>query len=158
MALSLTISKPLLVPAAPGVNVTRITHVAPGARELPQLFACAKSPVVEIAEIANAVERWFVSVTALEALVVPTVCWPKLRLVGDIVTSVGSARQGSPKQLASKHKTRNWNISLRKRHLAATHNCRTKKAVIDQPSMSCAMLSWRFRFALMTLVPAHSVP
>ena len=74
LAMSVTISSPVLFPTAPGVNVTRITHVAPVGSEFPQLLVCANSGVVVIALIAKGVERWFVRVTALELLVVPTVC------------------------------------------------------------------------------------
>ena len=46
LALSVTVSVALRVPAAVGVNVTSIEQLAPAARLAPQLFVCAKSPLL----------------------------------------------------------------------------------------------------------------
>jgi len=124
-SLSLSVRRPFLFPVATGVNVTRITHVAPVGREFGQLLVCTNSDVVVIAVIANGVARWLVRVTELEELVVPTVCWPKLRLVGERVTADGSARQGSTAQVSNKQRTKVWGLSIRKGHLAEIYsrNC-----------------------------------
>jgi hypothetical protein len=55
LALSLTLSVPVLVPVADGVNVTLIVHLPLAARLVVHVVAdIAKSPVVEIAMLVNA--------------------------------------------------------------------------------------------------------
>jgi hypothetical protein len=55
LALSLTLSVPVLVPVAAGVNVTLIVHLPLAARLVVQVVAdTAKSPVVEIAMLVSA--------------------------------------------------------------------------------------------------------
>jgi hypothetical protein len=46
LALSVTVKVALRVPTAVGVNVTSIEQLAPAARLAPQLFVCAKSPLL----------------------------------------------------------------------------------------------------------------
>ena len=73
--------------------MTLIVQLAPAARLAPQLFVCAKSPLVLIELIDAALVPGFCSVTAWAALVVPTV-WPaKPRLPGVTVSAppVGGA-------------------------------------------------------------------
>jgi len=67
---------------AAGVNVTVTEHAAPGASDAPQLLACAKSPVVVMAVIINAIFPELVSVTVCPALAVWTNWLPKARLAG----------------------------------------------------------------------------
>ena len=68
VALSLTSSVALRVPVAVGVKVTLIVQVAPAARVDPQLFICAKSPllvpVIATLEILNEELVPFCSATA----------------------------------------------------------------------------------------------
>jgi hypothetical protein len=47
-----------------------------------------KSPLVTMLEIVSVAPELFVSVTVFAALVVPTDCVPKARLVGDSVTGM----------------------------------------------------------------------
>ena len=81
-----TVSVPLRVPVAVGVNVTAMLQFAPGARLDPQLFDCAKSPLVPIAEMLNVELVRFFSVVDCDPLVLPIFTEPKLRLVGESVT------------------------------------------------------------------------
>ena len=77
-----TVSVPLRDPLAVGAKVTFTAQVAPAARLVPQLFVCAKSPLVAIEVIdADAVPVFF-TVTACGALVVPTFWFAKVRLDG----------------------------------------------------------------------------
>jgi len=46
LALSVTVNVAVRVPIADGVNVTSIEQLAPAARLAPQLFVCAKSPLL----------------------------------------------------------------------------------------------------------------
>ena len=67
-ALSVTATLALRLPVAVGVNVTLMVQLELAASELPQLFVCAKSPllvpVTAMLEILNAVPPEFVSMTA----------------------------------------------------------------------------------------------
>src|SRR5437016_9496166 len=76
LALSVTVKDAERAPVAVGVNVTLMVQLELAASELPQLFVCAKSPllvpVTAMLEILNAVPPEFVSVTGSAALVVPT--------------------------------------------------------------------------------------
>jgi hypothetical protein len=69
------------------VNVTLIVQPAPAATVVPQLFVCAKSPVVVMLVIVNVAVPVFVSITFCAGLVVPTNCVAKVRLVGFKVTA-----------------------------------------------------------------------
>ena len=75
---------PVRVPLDVGVNVTEIEQLAPAARLDPQLCVSAKSPDVVIELMFKAPLPEFDSVMVLAAAVVPTICDPKLRLVGEI--------------------------------------------------------------------------
>src|SRR2546425_8303755 len=79
----------LRLPAAVGVKVTEIVQLAPAASVLGlsgQVFVWAKSlafaPLTATVLIVSAAVPELVSVTFCAALVVPTACCPKLRLVG----------------------------------------------------------------------------
>jgi hypothetical protein len=86
-ALSVTVSVPVREPAAVGVKVTAMVQWAPGARLVPQLLVWAKSPEAAIEVNVRATCPEFVKVTAWAAVVVPTVCWANVRLVGESVTA-----------------------------------------------------------------------
>ena len=85
-ALSEIVIAPVRVPSIVGVNVILILHFFPGRIELPQVFVCEKSPLatmpVKVSEALPVLDN--VAVFAL--LVVETTWFPKLKLVGEIVT------------------------------------------------------------------------
>ena len=68
---------------AVGLNLILIVQLASAANELPQVCVCEKSaafvPVIAIPAIVNVFVPTFVNVTALAALVVPTITEPKLK-------------------------------------------------------------------------------
>jgi hypothetical protein len=83
LALSLTLSSPVLVPVSVGVNVTPIVHFALAARLVPHVVAdTVKSPAVEIAMPVSVSVWLFVRVNVFDLLVVPTFCLPYLALAG----------------------------------------------------------------------------
>lgn len=69
-ALSVTVSVPVLVPGADGVNVTLIAQLVPAATDVPQLFVCAKSPDAAILDTVTATELLLAAVTVCNVLVV----------------------------------------------------------------------------------------
>lgn len=74
---------PERVPAAVGVKVTENTHDAPGASELPHVLPLnAKSPVTAMPVMLKTAWPVLLSVTLCAALVVPTFCAPKDKLLG----------------------------------------------------------------------------
>jgi hypothetical protein len=85
-ALSVTFKSALRAPVAVGLNVTLIVQLALAASELPHVLVCAKSPGSRPASvmlvIVIAVVPTFFRVAVMTELVVPTVTFPKLRLVG----------------------------------------------------------------------------
>jgi hypothetical protein len=81
-ALSVTVTEPDRAPAAAGVKVTLIEQFAPAASVVPHAFVSAKSPLLVMLEIAMASLPVFESVIVCAALVVPTGCAPKFKLVG----------------------------------------------------------------------------
>jgi hypothetical protein len=86
---SVNVSAPESAPAAIGENVTPTIHVALAAMLVPQvLLAIEKSPLARMLEKLRLVFSWFVSVTDLAALVLPTATVPKPKLVGERVTGV----------------------------------------------------------------------
>ena len=82
-AVSVTKSWPVLVPTAVGVNVILTVHECPGNSVEPQLLLWAKSPVVVMLKIVNAVLKRLVTVTALGPLATPTICVPRFKLLGE---------------------------------------------------------------------------
>lgn len=86
-ALSVSMSDAVRFPVAVGSKVTLITQLRPGAIEEPQLLVCAKSwlfvPVMPI-EAVNGMFPMLLSFTPLAELEMPTACFPKFRLVGEI--------------------------------------------------------------------------
>src|SRR5581483_7284702 len=69
-ASSTTVTLPVRLPPAVGVNVIVIVQLAPTASEAPQLFVCAKSPVAMMLVIFNGALPVFVIVTLWGPLVV----------------------------------------------------------------------------------------
>jgi len=73
-ALSLTLSVPVLVPVAVGLNTTSMEHFALVVKLVVQVVEeTAKSPVVEMAMLLTVVLWLLVNVITLAVLVVPTV-------------------------------------------------------------------------------------
>ena len=86
-ALSVRVMAPVRPPCLVGVKVTWMRHSAPGNTELPQSFVWAKSPLAEMLAMFSVALPVLVKVTVFAALVVPTVCFAKVRLVGERLTS-----------------------------------------------------------------------
>jgi hypothetical protein len=83
LALSVTVSEPLIVPDEAGWNSTTMLHCAPAAKDEPQLLLWVKLLLAVIPLIVIAVEPVFVKLTVWEALAVFTGWLAKLKLVGD---------------------------------------------------------------------------
>jgi len=81
-ALSAMVRTPVRVPAAVGAKVTEMVHCAPAARLGTQLSVSAKSPLA-VTLTLRAAPPEFNSVTVAPALVVPTFCGAKLKVVGE---------------------------------------------------------------------------
>jgi len=85
-----TVTAPLMLPVALGVNVTLNVHVAPAATLAPQGSAppgtAEKSPLAARVLRVSATFSLFVRVIVCAALVVVTGCAEKVRLVGDMIT------------------------------------------------------------------------
>jgi len=83
------VSVPESAPVAVGENVTPTVHVALAAMLAPQvLLAIEKSALAVMLEKVRFVFSWFVSVTVLAALVLPTATVPKPKLLAERVTGV----------------------------------------------------------------------
>ncbi len=77
LALSVTVSVPVLVPFVVGVNVTLIVHLLLAAKLLEQVVAdTAKSPLGEIAMLSRLTLKLLVKVNVFGALVMPTATVP----------------------------------------------------------------------------------
>lgn len=91
LALSAMLTDALREPTAVGVNVTLRAQLAPDATLLPQLFVWEKSaesvPVRPRLVMLRVAVPVFESVTLCGALVVPTFCWPNVRLEGERLTT-----------------------------------------------------------------------
>jgi hypothetical protein len=88
--LALMLTEPVRFPVAVGVKVTAIEQLAPTFRMLgkePQLLACEKSPLTPIAVRVTAPRLVLESRTTCGALVTPTACAGKDKLLGDSVTA-----------------------------------------------------------------------
>jgi len=85
VALLLKLREPLREPTPAGVNVTATVQFAPTAKEVPQVFVWAKSPVLATPDTESARSPEFVNVTLWAALVVFTDCEPKFMVVGETV-------------------------------------------------------------------------
>jgi hypothetical protein len=70
-----------------GLNVTLMAQLAPTERVPPQVFVSAKSPLEAIDVMFNTAAPVLVSVTNCGALVVVTICVPKVRVEGKRVTA-----------------------------------------------------------------------
>jgi hypothetical protein len=86
-ALSVNVSVPVAAPVAVGVKVTPTAQLAPAAMLVPQvLLAIAKAPLIPTLEKVRGTFCWFVSVTVLAELVLPTATVLKLNVLADRVT------------------------------------------------------------------------
>ncbi len=72
LALSATVSPPLRLPAAAGVNITLIVQLALAAKGEAQLFVCEKSPLVAMPVIVSGPVPGLLRMTGCAALVLPT--------------------------------------------------------------------------------------
>jgi len=99
LALSVTPSDALRVPAAVGANVTLIVQPPPAVTLLPQVFVWAKSPgfvpPMAMPDMLKEALPVFESVIVCGELVVPVLCWLKVRLAGDSDTA-GAGGGGLP--------------------------------------------------------------
>jgi hypothetical protein len=79
------------LPLRVGAKVTLIVQLAPVATEVPQLFVWLKSPallpLMDIPEMDRTAVPLFVNIAVCGALVVPTFCFAKFRLVGESFTA-----------------------------------------------------------------------
>lgn len=87
LALSVIASAPVRLPAAVGVKVTEMVQLALAVTLVPQVFVWAKSPDATIDVMTRAAVPELVSVTVCAALVIPSTCEAKVRLVGESVTA-----------------------------------------------------------------------
>lgn len=72
VASSVTVMVPIRAPMTVGVKVTSMAQFAPAATALPQVFVCAKSPVISMLVMAKAASPAFVSVMVSGVLVAAT--------------------------------------------------------------------------------------
>jgi hypothetical protein len=86
LALSFTVSVPVLAPVAVGVKVTSIVQLAPAATLAPHVLVCAKSPLIPMLPIVSAVLAVLLRLIACAPLLVPTNWFPNDRGLGDRVT------------------------------------------------------------------------
>lgn len=85
LALSVTVSVPILLPNAEGLNATLMLHVLPAGTLVPQVFVSAKSPAAAMLVIASVVLKLLVNVIIWAVLIVPAGWLLKLRLLGESV-------------------------------------------------------------------------
>jgi hypothetical protein len=92
---SVTVTDAERLPDAPGVNFTLMEQLPPAATDEPQLFVTAKSaafvPAATMLPTLRALLPLLVSVTACAALVMPTTCAAKVRLLPEGV-AVGRSK------------------------------------------------------------------
>lgn len=89
-ALSVSVSAPVRLPMAVGVNVTLIVQPAFGAIGAGQLLVWEKSPLAAITRGVSIPVPVLVRVIGCEALEVETDCPAKVRLVGERLTTGAS--------------------------------------------------------------------
>ena len=82
LAFSVIVSVPVSAPPAAGVNVALMVQEPLAATLLPQLLVWVKFALVAMLVIERAAEPPFVSVIRCDAIVVPTIRLPKVRLRG----------------------------------------------------------------------------
>jgi len=91
LALSVKVTLAVNDPLATGVKVTLMAQLAPAATLVPQLLLCAKSlgfvPPSPMLLTLNAALPVLLKVMVCEELATPTGWFPKLRLVGDRLTT-----------------------------------------------------------------------
>ncbi len=89
--MSVTATVPERVPVAVGLKVTEMVQLAPAATLEPQLFVCAKSPVMEMPVMLKAALPLLVRVTVCAALVVFSTWLAKVKEAGASVTAGAGA-------------------------------------------------------------------
>ena len=80
--MSLIVTEPVIVPMVVGANFTEILQLLPAKRGEVQVLVWMKPAVVETLETLSEAAPLSVSITILAGLLVPTVRFPKLKLVG----------------------------------------------------------------------------
>jgi len=92
--LSLIVREPVIVPVMVGANLTEIPQLLPGRRGEVQVLVWMKPVEVEMLDTLSEAAPLSVRLTVLAVLLVPTVRFPKLKLVGlttPTATGVGLA-------------------------------------------------------------------
>jgi hypothetical protein len=85
------VTEPKRLAVTVGVKVTLMMQLAPAATLAPQVLVWAKFPLAVTLVMFKAALPVFVRVTVWDALVVPTACPVKVRLVGASVTTGASS-------------------------------------------------------------------
>jgi len=86
-ASSVIVTAPVRIPVAVGVNLTLILQLDPAVSDEPHVVVSEKSPLTAMLVIFSAAVPVFFNVTLCDALVVPTLREPKLKLVGERLTT-----------------------------------------------------------------------
>jgi hypothetical protein len=84
-ALSVMLNVPVRVPVAVGVKVTLTVQLLLTARLVPQLLVCVKSPLAVMLAMLAAAVPVFDTVTGWDALLLPSTCAAKVRLLVETV-------------------------------------------------------------------------
>ena len=79
-ALSLKVSAPVTAPRALGLNVTLTVQLLARGQRASTILVWLESPLATIEPMERGPEPEFVSLTDLDALVVPAACFPKARV------------------------------------------------------------------------------
>ena len=88
-ALSVNVNVPPTAPKAIGVNETPTVQVAPALMLAPQVLeATAKGPLAAMLEKLRGIFSWFVNVTDVIALVLPTATVERFKVLAETVTGV----------------------------------------------------------------------
>src|SRR5262249_30682218 len=82
-----TAIEPLWPPVLRGVKITLKMQLAAGARLVPQLLDCAKSPVMFISETLSAALPVLLTVTLFGVLLMPTLWFPKSTAAAEALTA-----------------------------------------------------------------------
>ena len=87
LALSVTLTVPVMVPTAVGAKLTVIVQLLPAARLEPQVLVTVYFLLMVMLVIVSAAVPVLVRVTFCPALIVLMICCPKVRLAGDKLTA-----------------------------------------------------------------------
>src|SRR5258708_7776690 len=107
IALSLMVTEPVMVPATVGEKLTLTMQLFPGLTVPLQVLLTPNPELTVMLEILSTDVPVLMSETFWAGLVVPTTCWPNVRLVGDSLTPgpVAAARGTSSSTPTSKATT-----------------------------------------------------